>query len=86
MRLFGDIRQIGIVVRDIEKAMAHWLMSAHWAVVLCRQAAGHHIPYRGQVVDDFHISVALANSGGTQLNRSNNAATDPACRDFRRRP
>ena len=22
-RLFGDIRQIGIVVRDIEKAMAH---------------------------------------------------------------
>ena len=23
-RLFGDIRQIGIVVRDIEKAMAHW--------------------------------------------------------------
>ena len=24
-RLFGDLRQIGIVVRDIETAMTHWV-------------------------------------------------------------
>jgi hypothetical protein len=24
-RLFGDMRQVGIVVRDIEAAMRHWV-------------------------------------------------------------
>ena len=28
-RLFGEMRQVGIVVRDIEAAMRHWVVKAH---------------------------------------------------------
>ena len=78
---FGDIRQIGIVVRDIEKAMAHW-------VDVCGIGPWFYVDklpittfrYRGRVVDDFHISVALANSGDTQLELiEQRRDCDPAC-------
>ena len=83
-RLFGDIRQIGIVVRDIEKAMAHW-------VDVCGIGPWFYVDklpvttfrYRGRVVDDFHISVALANSGGTQLELIQQRCDGPSMyRDF----
>ena len=83
-RLFGDIRQIGIVVRDIEKAMAHW-------ADVCGIGPWFYVDklpvttfrYRGQVVDDFHISVALANSGGTQLELIEQRCDGPSMyRDF----
>ena len=82
--LFGDIRQIGIVVRDIEKAMAHW-------ADVCGIGPWFYVDklpvttfrYRGQVVDDFHISVALANSGGTQLELIQQRCDGPGMyRDF----
>lgn len=67
-RLFGDMRQIGIVVRDIETAMAHW-------VEVCGVGPwfyAERLPltafrYRGEQFDDIHISVALANSGDVQV-------------------
>ena len=67
-RLFGELRQIGIVVRDIEAAMAHW-------VEVCGIGPWFYadklpvtaFSYRGARHDDIHLSVALANSGEVQL-------------------
>ena len=66
--LFGELRQIGIVVRDIESAMKHW-------VAVCGvgpwfytdKFAVTEFGYRGTRYDDIHISIALANSGDVQL-------------------
>lgn len=67
-RLFGEMRQIGIVVRDIEAAMRHW-------VDVCGVGPWFYadklpvtaFTYRDKTYDDLHISVALANSGEVQL-------------------
>src|ERR1035437_5696812 len=67
-RLFGDLRQIGIVVRDIEAAMKHW-------VEVCGVGPWFYtdklpvdaFTYRGQRHDNIHLSIALANSGDVQL-------------------
>ena len=67
-RLFGDMRQVGIVVRDIETAMRHW-------VEVCGVGPWFYtdrlpvtaFTYRGTRHDDIHLSIALANSGDVQL-------------------
>jgi len=67
-RLFGELRQIGIVVRDIEAAMRHW-------IEVCGVGPWYYtdkLPvtafrYREQEFDGIHLSVALANSGEVQL-------------------
>ena len=66
-RLFGPLRQMGIVVRDIDAAMQHWIK-------VCGVGPwfyAHKLPlndfrYRGKSYD-IHISAALANSGDVQL-------------------
>ncbi len=67
-RLFGEMRQIGIVVRDLDAAMRHW-------VDVCGVGPWFHtdrlalttFTYRGQRHDDIHVSAAFANSGDVQL-------------------
>ncbi len=67
-RLFGELRQIGIVIRDIEAAMRHW-------IEVCGVGPWYYIDklpvtafrYHDQEFDDIHLSVALANSGEVQL-------------------
>lgn len=67
-RLFGELRQIGIVIRDIETAMRHW-------IEVCGVGPWYYtdkLPvttfrYGDQEFDDIHLSVALANSGDVQL-------------------
>jgi len=67
-RLFGDMRQVGIVVRDIEAAMKHW-------VEVCGIGPWFYtdrlpvtaFTYRGTRHDNIHLSIALANSGDVQL-------------------
>src|SRR5262245_16910307 len=64
-RLFGELRQVGIVVRDIEAAMKHW-------IEVCGVGPWVYIDklefsYRGTRYDGIHISIALANSGDVQL-------------------
>jgi hypothetical protein len=67
-RLFGSMRQVGIVVRDIEAAMRHW-------VEVCGVGPWFYadkLPVtaftcNGQRHDDIHLSIALANSGDVQL-------------------
>ena len=82
--LFGDMRQIGIVVRDIEAAMHHW-------VEVCGVGPWFYaeklpvtvFTYRDEVFDEIHISVALANSGDLQLELIQQRCVTPSMyRDF----
>ena len=67
-RLFGSMRQVGIVVRDIEGAMKHW-------VEVCGVGPWYYtdrlavtaFSYNGKRYDDLHASISLANSGDVQL-------------------
>jgi len=67
-RLFGPLRQMGYVVRDIEAAMRHW-------TEVCGVGPWFYVDrlpvtaftYRGMRHDGIHLSVALANSGEVQL-------------------
>lgn len=83
-RLFGDLKQIGIVVRDIEAAMRHW-------VEVCGVGPWFYVDrlpvtafsYRGARYDDIHLSIALANSGDVQLELiQQRCATPSMYRDF----
>ena len=83
-RLFGDFRQIGIVVHDIDAAMKHW-------VEVCGIGPWFYVDklpltefsYRGERHDDIHISIALANSGEVQLELIQQRCDTPSMyRDF----
>ncbi|MGE3917357.1 MAG: VOC family protein, partial [Hyphomicrobiaceae bacterium] len=65
--IYGEIRQLGYVVRDIEAAMRHWievLGVGPWYYV--ERLPVRNFLYRGQP-SDVHASIALANSGGAQI-------------------
>ncbi|HJQ58748.1 MAG TPA: VOC family protein [Vineibacter sp.] len=83
-RLFGELRQIGIVVRDIEAAMKHWVEICGvgpWFYV--DRLAVTAFSYRGARRDDIHVSIALANSGDVQLELiQQRCATPSMYRDF----
>jgi len=67
-RLFGDMRQVGIVVRDIEAAMRHWVeVCGVGPWFYADRLAVTDYTYAGRRYDDTHISIALANSGDVQL-------------------
>lgn len=66
-RIYGDIRQLGYVVHDIEKAMRHWidvLGVGPWYYV--ERLPVRNFLYRG-APSDVQASIALANSGGAQI-------------------
>jgi hypothetical protein len=66
-RLFGPMRQVGIVVRDIEKAMRHWVeVCGIGPWFYAEQLPMSEYRYKGRVYD-IKMSVALANSGDVQL-------------------
>ena len=82
--LFGPLRQMGYVVRDIEAAMRHW-------VDVCGVGPWFYadrlpltsFAYRGARHDGIHVSVALANSGDTQLELIQQRCETPSMyRDF----
>src|SRR5215475_11718470 len=67
-RLFGNMRQVGIVVRDIEPALRHRVEVCGvgpWFYTDRLPVTG--FTYGGRRYDDVHISIALANSGDVQL-------------------
>ena len=67
-RLFGNLRQVGIVVRDIEAAMTHWsTVCGVGPWFYTDKLAVDAFTYRGTRHDDIHVSIALANSGDLQL-------------------
>ena len=66
-RIFGEIRQLGYVVRDIDSAMRHWIEAlgvGPWFYV--ERLPVRNFLYRGEP-SDVHASIAIANSGGTQI-------------------
>jgi hypothetical protein len=75
-KLFGDIRQIGYVVEDIESAMRHWyemLGIGPW--FYAERIVDTNFRYRGKP-SQIERSVALSNSGFVQielLQQRNNA-------------
>jgi hypothetical protein len=67
-RLFGPMRQVGIVVRDIDKAMRHWIDVCGigpWFVAEKLPLTGFW--YKEESYPDTHLTIALANSGEVQL-------------------
>src|SRR2546423_15704288 len=82
-RLFGPMRQVGIVVRDIEKAMRHWgevCGIGPW--FYAEQLPLSEFRYKGRVYD-IKMSVALANSGDVQLELIQQRCDSPShSRDF----
>jgi len=83
-RLFGELRQVGIVVRDIEAAMRHWVeVCGVGPWFYTDKLAVTEFSYRGTRYDDVHISIALANSGDVQLELiQQRCATPTMYRDF----
>ena len=66
-RLFGPMRQVGIVVRDIDKAMRHWVeVCGVGPWFYAERLPIDEFRYRGRRYD-IEMSVALANSGDVQL-------------------
>ena len=66
-RLFGPIRQMGYVVRDIESAMHHWIdVCGVGPFFYVDRLPLINFQYQGQSGDP-HLSIALANSGDVQV-------------------
>lgn len=65
--IFGPARQVGYVVRDIERAMAHWvaLGVGPWFYKACIETT--EFRYMGRDSALPQLSIALANSGDLQL-------------------
>src|SRR4051812_36919423 len=82
-RLFGDMRQVGIV-RNIETAMRHWVeVCGVGPWFYADRLAVTGFTYGGQRYDDVHISIALANSGDVQLELIQQRCETPSMyRDF----
>src|SRR5580693_8153296 len=82
-RLFGPMRQVGIVVRDIEKAMRHWVQVCGvgpWFYT--EQLPMDEFRYKGRIYD-LKVSIALANSGDVQLELIQQRCDSPSLyRDF----
>lgn len=82
-RRFGEIRQMGYVVKDIEAALKHWievLEVGPWFYV--DRLPVSDFTYRGRPSDP-HVSIAIANSGRMQvelIQQRNDAAS--MYRDF----
>lgn len=83
-RLFGPMRQVGVVVRDIEAAMRHW-------VDVCGVGPWYYtdklaltaFTYGDKRYDDIHVSIALANSGEMQIELIQQRCSTPSMyRDF----
>ena len=67
-RFFGGARQIGYVVRDIEQAMAHWSRVLGVGPWFYKAEVGTtEFRYFGKASALPRLSIALANSGGLQI-------------------
>ena len=83
-RLFGPLRQMGFVVRDVEKAMRHWVeVCGVGPWFHARDAVLPEFTYRGARHDGLRLSVAFANSGDVQIELIQQLCGTPSMfRDF----
>ena len=85
-RFFGEFRQVGVVVRDIEAAIKHWVeVCGVGPWFYTDRLAVTEFSYRGQRHDNVHLSIALANSGDVQVELIQQRCDTPTMyRDFLR--
>src|SRR5262249_12331349 len=83
-RFFGPLRQMGFVVRDIDKAMRHWVdVCGIGPWYIAEKLPLHGFWYKDQRYDDIHLTIALANSGDVQLELIQQRDNTPSMyRDF----
>ena len=83
-RLFGPMRQIGIVVRDIDRAMRHWIeVCGVGPWFLAEKLPLDSFWYKEVAYPGIHLTIALANSGEVQLELiEQRCATPSMYRDF----
>lgn len=66
-RIFGEIRQNGYIVRNIESAMRYWIeVMGVGPFFYFDRMPPHEFNYRGQP-SSIELSIALANSGNLQI-------------------
>jgi len=65
--LLGSVRQVGYVVKDIEKAMAHWARLGVGPWFYKEDVGSTEFRYYGKPSRIPKVSIALANSGDMQL-------------------
>jgi len=65
--LFGAVRQVGYVVKDIEKAMEHWVKLGVGPWFYKEDVGSTEFRYYGKPSALPKLSIALANSGDLQL-------------------
>src|SRR5947207_11293127 len=66
-RLFGPMRQVGIVVKEFDKAMRHWVeVCGVGPWFYAEQLPMDEFRYKGKAYN-LKVSIALANSGDIQL-------------------
>ena len=82
-RIYGEVRQLGYVVRDIEAAMRHWvdvLGVGPWFYV--DRLPVTNFLYRGKPYAP-HVSIAISNSGSAQIELIQQRCETPSMyRDF----
>jgi hypothetical protein len=67
-RIFGTVHQIGYVVKDIEKAMAHWSSKLGVGPWFYKEDTGmSEFTYYGKPSEFPKLSIALAQSGELQI-------------------
>lgn len=64
---FGAVRQVGYVVKDIEKAMRHWIALGVGPWFYKEQVESTEFNYYGKPSRLPALSIALANSGDLQI-------------------
>ena len=65
--LFGGVRQVGYVVRDIERAMLHWARLGVGPWFYREDVGSTEFRYYGKPSRLPDVSIALANSGDLQI-------------------
>jgi len=83
-RMFGSVRQIGFVVRDLDRALEYWTKTLGVGPFFrIRNVMPEEYRYRGQPSPAPHVTIALANSGDMQIELIQQHDDNPsAWRDF----
>lgn len=64
---FGPVRQVGYVVKDIEKAIEHWLRLGVGPWYYNKEIVSIEFRYQGKPSRFPKLAIALANTGDTQI-------------------
>jgi len=83
-RLFGDMRQIGYVVTDLQASMRHWVDVCSIGPWFWFEKSSYIVyRYKGQVYDGLDVTVGFANSGDIQIELIEQRCKTPSMyRDF----